>query len=476
MPNQDPSAPAPIPPLHGQKILRGSERVSLSPIHEGVFGRMFRRLSPMPELPLDVLKALAEQMVGEDPAPGGWGTNPTPTDQDNPDLPAGYTYFGQFLDHDITFDPVTSAQRVNDRDALRNFRSPALDLDSVYGSGPIDEPFQYVPDTHGMQMLVETNSRGVEDLPRNSHQTALLGDPRNDENTIIGQLHLAFLRLHNKIAAEVMQDPSVPADAKFEEAQLRVRWHYQWAVVHDFVPRIIGPDLFEKLVERGGPEGRIDNFIRRHYEPRNNPYMPIEFSGAAYRFGHSMIRGVYDLNGDATGVPLFTPGPLQNELQDLRGRRELPAPWTVDWSLFFAAGAAQPSRLINTKLVRALAQIPGGDSLALLNLVKGQLLKLPSGQDVARAMSEEVLRSDELEGAPDPTPLWFYILKEAEKRADGRHLGAVGGRIVGEVLLGLIELDKQSWLNARPTWDPTVPDADGDGIVGIHDLLTFARA
>jgi len=471
MPDLDPNTPGAIPLLHGQKLLRGSERVSLSPINEGLFGRMFRRLSPMPALPREVLDELARQMVDEDTA-AGWDGTVTP--RDNSEIPSGYTYFGQFVDHDITFDPVTSAQKVNDRDALHNFRTPAFDLDSVYGSGPVDEPFQYVRGTHGMRMLVEPNRNGIEDLPRNSQDVALIGDPRNDENTIVGQLQLAFLKLHNKLAAEVAADASVPVEAKFEKAQRRVRWHYQWAVVHDFVPKIIGQGLFSEIVDQDD-DGAFLNATRRFYEPRNKPYMPIEFSGAAYRFGHSMVRGIYDLNGDVQGRPIFAPGDAVGELDDLRGFRSLPAGWTVEWNRFFGS-AAQPSRLIDTKLVCALFDLPGSDtSLALLNLLKGQFLKLPSGQDVARFMTQPVLTSADLGGAPEPTPLWFYILKEAEVVASGRHLGAVGGRIVGEVLLGLIELDKQSWLNVSPGWRPSIPDADGDGVVGVADMLAFAR-
>jgi len=466
-------ADTPAPPLHGEKEPRGNRRVPLSAINEGRFGRMFRRLSPMPPYSDDVLTGLAQQMLDED-SPAGWGGAPTP--RDNPAVAAGYTYFGQFLDHDITFDPASSSQRSSDPDALHNFRSPRLDLDSVYGSGPVDEPFQYRRGSHGMVMLVEPNRNGVEDLPRNSEDVALIGDPRNDENTIVGQIHLAFLKLHNKVAQEVLADTSVPETMRFEETQRRVRWAYQWVVVHDFVPRIIGRDMFNDLTT--SVDGRVTKVHTRYYRVKTQAYMPVEFSGAAFRFGHSMIRGIYNLSAHVTDRPIFIPGPLPDELADLRGFRRLPAGWTIDWTTFFpragAAGDPQPSRLIDSKLVRGLFDLPAGGSLPFLNLRKGQILGLPSGQDVARLMNEEPLTAVELEGAPDPTPLWFYILKEAEKRAGGVHVGRVGGRIVGEVLLGLVELDKQSWLHVAPGWEPTIPDSDGDGIVGVPDLLSFA--
>jgi hypothetical protein len=462
-------------PLHGELEPRGSRRLTLSALHEGRFGRMFRRLSPMPPYPQDVLEQLAQQMVDEDAPTSGWGGTVEP--RDNPEIPAGYTYFGQFLDHDITFDPVSSSQRNNDPDALHNFRSPRLDLDSIYGSGPVDEPFQYVRQTRGLQLLAEPNRNGVEDLPRNSQDVALIGDPRNDENTIVGQLHLAFIKLHNKLGAEVLADASVPDERKFEVAQQRVRWHYQWAVVHDFIPRVIGPDTFETLTSVDA-NGNVNEVHTNFYRPKNEAYMPVEFSGAAYRYGHSQVRGVYNLNSSVTDRPIFIPGPLPDELADLRGFRRLPAGWSIDWSLFFPIGGStpQPGRLIDSRLVPALSVLPEGGSLALRNLLKGQILGLPSGQDVAKLLRIEPLSTAELEGAPDPTPLWFYILKETEKRAAGKHLGPVGGRIVGEVILGLVELDKQSWLNIEPTWTPSIPDADGDGKIGVPDLVSFASS
>lgn len=410
-------------------------------------------------------------MLDEESPGSGWGGESTP--RDNAAIPAGYTYFGQFVDHDITFDPVSTADRVNDPDALHNFRTPRFDLDSVYGSGPVDEPFQYVPGTHGMELLIEPNRNRMEDLPRNSRDVALIGDPRNDENTIVSQIHLGFLKLHNKVAAEVASDETVPPSEKFFEAQRRVRWHYQWAVVHDYVPRIVGEQLFETLVDREN-DGTVTEVKRRFYRPRTIPYMPLEFSGAAFRFGHSMVRGIYNLNNVVVDRPIFIPGPLPDELADLRGFRKLPFMWNVDWDIFFSTGPTpQPSRLIDARLVRGLFNLPEGGSLPFLNLRKGQILKLPSGQDVARFMKIEPIAPADL-GTSEPTPLWFYILKEAEVVAEGKHLGPVGGRIVAEVLLGLVELDKLSWLNWNPTWRPTIPDADGDGVVGVGDLLKFA--
>ena len=445
---------------------RGGRRVVRSPLFEGRFGRMFRRLPAAPAYPLEQLEALAAQMREPD-QPGGWGGSPQPLD--NAAVPAGYTYLGQFIDHDITFDPVSSLDRLNDPDGLTSFRTPRFDLDSLYGSGPADEPFQYDRGDE-RKLLVAPNANGVTDLPRNAQEIALIGDPRNDESVIVSQLHLLFAQLHNRFvdhAADGAADP----DAQFVEAQRLTRWHYQWVVIHDYLPRIIGADLAAQLYDPA-----TGDFTLRHYRAQTRPYIPVEFSAAAFRFGHSQVRGIYDLNPTVTARPIFAPGDAVGPLDDLRGRRNLPGGWAIDWSFFFAiAGSApQPSRIIDVRLVPALFDLPGpGGSLALRNLQRGQALQLPAGQDVARLMKAPVLTGGDL-GAPDPTPLWFYILKEAELTSGGATLGPVGGRIVGEVLLGLLRGDVHSFVNVDPAWTPTISDVDGDGRITMADLVAFA--
>jgi hypothetical protein len=203
--------------------------------------------------------------------------------------------------------------------------------------------------------------------------------------------------------------------------------------------------------------------------------MPIEFSAAAFRFGHSQVRGIYDLNDSVLGRPVFLPGAV-GSLDDLRGQRPIPQGWTIDWKHFVDLPGAnpQPSRLIDTHLAEGLFTLPGKDlPLPLLNLLRGQSMDLPSGQDVARFLRAPILTKAEMGDAVlEPTLLWFYILKEAELQAGGEHLGPVGGRIVAEVVLGLLKLDKLSWINVDPTWTPTIPLA-GDHIT-LGDIITFA--
>jgi hypothetical protein len=247
-------------------------------------------------------------------------------------------------------------------------------------------------------------------------------------------------------------------------------------VVFDYLPRLVGQDLVDALL-RLDPTSGIPDITLRYYRVRNNAYMPVEFSVAAFRFGHSQVRGVYDLNDTVTGRPIFVPG-VADPLADLRGQRPLPDGWTIDWRHFLdlPGAAPQPSRLIDSHLVDGLFNLPGHDKpLPLLNLLRGQAMSLPSGQDVARYLrAPTVLTQIEMGAAVlDPTPLWFYILKEAELLNEGLRLGPVGGRVVAEVLLGLLAIDKTSWVNIDPAWKPRIPTA-GDRPT-LADIVTYTN-
>jgi len=492
--------------FHGQEV-RGLDAVPRSVLREGRFGRLFRNLPPLRPRDRD-LEALAKEMV--EPEPGKDGEDPA---GDNPDISAGFTYFGQFVDHDLTFDTTSRLQRDNDPDAIVNFRTPRLDLDSVYGAGPGDQPFLYADD--GMHFLIGRNAAGEEDLPRNADGRALIGDPRNDENLIVAQLHLAFLKYHNRVLDALT---AVPEAERFDTARRIVRWHYQWAVVHDFLVKLVGRVVVDDILQpdrftvpgKGTPQRvRTLRVVLKFFHWRNEPFMPVEFAVAAYRFGHSMVRGEYELNEDVQDVPIFAKDPEP----DLRGFRELPTGHVIQWARFFhfdgAQAELQPARLIDTKLAFGLHILPDvvtkGEAnpivdfrihaLAERNLKRGKALGLPSGQDVARRMGipeHLILRPGDLGRAGDPTgtslpdhlvevfgeatPLWFYILKEAEIFRSGRSLGPVGGRIVSEVLLGLLAGGPFSFLNVRPTWRPKRGEfgAPKDGVFGVADLLRFA--
>lgn len=469
---------------HGTLTPRGQDAVPRSPLFEGRFGRMFRAL-PAPRHDRDALIALGKAMAERDAASG-----------DNPKIPAGYTYFGQFVDHDITFDPLSELSKFNDPDALTSFRSPRFDLDSLYGAGPSGSPFLYEfknADRRGVRLLEGRNPDNSpfekRDLMRNAQGRAIIPDPRNDENIIVSQLHHAFIRFHNNVVEHVAKaQPKLKGGALFAEARRVVTWHYQWVVVRDFLPRIIGTDLAKELLPDTGEPAL------RFFDPREGPYIPVEFSGAAYRYGHSQVRPVYDLNSIVTNVALFSAAKSaeQKILEHLNGFRPLPGAWTVDWTHFVEIDGSQPqlTRKIDTQLAKPLLKLPGAldaanTGLPVLNLRRGKALQLPSGQAVAQAIGAPPvgdlgldrfnLSAQHRAALEAETPLWYYVLREAENAPrSGQRLGPVGGRIVGEVLVGLLAHDPQGFLRQQPGWKPEGLRAVKDGHFTLSDLLRFA--
>jgi hypothetical protein len=432
---------------------------------EGRFGRMF------PGLPVQAPSPAAIDELASDLRRQAGG-------RQNRAIPAGYTYLAQFVDHDITYDTTSQLGRPNDPDELPNARTPRLDLDSLYGSGPVDQPYLYdwSDASHGGAKLLLDTHPGDErlatfDLPRNSAGRALVGDPRNDENLIVSQLHALFARFHNAVVEHLGAAPPQPGGAPLLEAARRaVRHRYQAVVLHDLLPKLLGAPALS----------------RRFYEWRGGPFIPVEFSAAAYRCGHSMVRPDYIVRdlpagpGDAPSIPILALSDDADELGHLGGFRPVPRPLQIQWKHFFATdpGAGpQVAQLIDEHLVAPLYRLPArftraipddeGDatttSLARLNLVRGRALGLPAGQDVARALGIEPLVPERLfagvatvsppalKELSAATPLWFYILREAEQLGErGKHLGPVGGAIVGEVLTALVENDPESFLHAEP--------------------------
>ncbi|MGI8694105.1 MAG: peroxidase family protein, partial [Geodermatophilaceae bacterium] len=314
------------------------------------------------------------------------------------------------------------------------------------------------------------------DLPRNAQQIALIGDPRNDENLIVSQLHLAFLRFHNVVVADVKADlgTGFTADEIFAEAQRIVRWHYQWLILHEFLPATVGAQTVQDVRTEG----------RKFYKWRNDPFIPVEFSVAAYRFGHSQVRPSYRANFGTSGSDptqqffalIFDPAADDPaDPADLRGGARAPRRF-IDWQTFFdfSDGRVRRNKRIDTALSSVLfnlmGQPPGTPaSLASRNLLRALTMGVPSGQRVAKAMQLPEIVPGELQDLEalqlhHRTPLWFYILREADVLANGEHLGPVGGRIVAEVFLGLLQGDSQSYLRQDPEWTPTY---------GNNDTFTF---
>ncbi|HSM82715.1 MAG TPA: heme peroxidase family protein [Nodosilinea sp.] len=457
---------------HGQLYLRDTAPPRFRVPARGRFGRLFRWAPAFAKDTPAVREALTKLGAAGGIMDPGAANNPS-----NPAIPAGFTFLGQFIDHDLTFDPTSSLERQSDPEAIENFRTPAFELDSMYGAGPAASPYLYDKNDR-VKLLIDAER--PHDLPRNSQGVALLGDPRNDENVIVSQLHLAFIKFHNAVVDELRKQ-GVSDGTLFAEAQKLVRWHYQWIVLHEFLPLIAGKTVTESVLRRG----------RRFYgwKWRREPYIPVEFSVAAYRFGHSQVRGGYAINdgpaggrpfGAAIFVPRNTPG------EDLSSGRPLEARKVLDWRKFFNIDAGitpQPSQRIDTTLSGPLFELPfavadNPASLAGRNLLRHLTFGLPSGQTVARRMGIAPLAAADLAdvaaldaGLAKSTPLWFYILREADKRADGASLGPVGGRIVAEVFIGLMQADGLSFLCQEPGWKPTLGEG---GDFKMADLLKVA--
>jgi Animal haem peroxidase len=465
----------------------------------------------------DDLKTLAGKMTAdpESPIPEG-----QPDPEEDPDITAAYTYLGQFTDHDLTFDPTSQLREAltdQQLEALADFRTPRFDLDNLYGRGPADQPYLYDKDGLHMQlgkpMPGNPFDPGAHDLPRGPNGRALIGDPRNDENRIVAQLHAIFLRFHNKVAKHLGDK------ATFEKVRDLVRWHYQWMLVTDFLPKVISEDTYQCA------------FGDTYYPTPTLPglrdslrLMPVEFSVAAFRFGHSMIRPDYRLNEETPRRPLFLPrdsdGTRVDGTADLRGFRAIPSDWAIDWRFFIdldpgdhdpAKPEPQKAYRIDTSLVSPLGNLPPQivsglpKSLALRNLERGRIFSLPTGQQVARALKEEPIPNeklvigkatvedrdklptlkDKVPGLAGRAPLWAYILSEAQVKSWDRlnsgaspdsisiKLGPVGGRIVAGVFAALLRGDPTSYLYSDDPFKP-IPKFAPNGRFGLAELINAA--
>jgi hypothetical protein len=360
---------------------------------------------------------------------------------------AGWPFFGQFVAHDITADR-SAPQAHADPSQLRNARSPRLNLEGLYGDGPVGHPFLFRRDDPA-KLLTGPLGR---DLLRNGEGTAIIGDPRNDSHVVVSQMHLAFVHAHNAFVDRARASGE-PEDQVFAAAARELVWHYQTVVLREFLPSLIGAEL-TGLIMRGD---------RRYYRPRDQAFIPLEFADAAYRYGHSQIRHAYQLNSAGGAVPIFP---------DLLGFQPVAPQHRIEWPKLFDAVGAPPAaraKKIDGRLVGALIALPVAltgaceveefHSLAVRDLERGQGVGLPSGEAVARHMGEPPLSAEEVgassAGWSSETPLWYYILREADVRQGGDRLGPVGARIVGEVLIGLLDLDTTSVRHAPKSWRPS---------------------
>jgi hypothetical protein len=482
---------------HGTNLLL--ENWNLSSAQMGMYGRLF---PPSKGNEADeVLIALASTM-----------NELLPLFEESPTRPkmlhAGYTYLAQFIAHDLTFDPVSNFLKEARPNTLINFRSPRFDLDSVYGGGPLVNPYLYLEDNCRFATASDLPSKGEQDLLRiPGTERAVIADPRNDANLIISQIHLAFLNYHNRVVSESKGSTAIEL---FNEACRQVRRHYQWIVLQEFLPLIAGRAVVDSVKQCEGyrfedGQGNIHCCAteQRKYPllDRNAPFMPIEFSVGAFRFAHSMIRTAYAINSRLPSQILLFDVNEENGKKafDLRGFRLRPAGMNIEWSRFFSrASQTNPSdslqlaRPIDGLLARPLVAMPRevaqeegslGRSLPARDLLKGRAMNLPTGQTIAMALGvppEFILgqglpfeiTQDGIEGSisniagtglsldalntklRNQTPLWYYVLKEAEVIHKGERLGPVGAILVAEVIIGLLLADDTSFENKEPNWYP----------------------
>jgi len=528
----------------------------------------FTNMLPLREVRQDIealaILGRAMSFLSGDPVDDG------PDPEENMFVPAGYTYFGQFIDHDLTFDPVSTLlePKVDPNDKTLspaggpkqstsepfNGRTPKFDLDCVYGAGPADQPYMYDDDGATLLWGAQNNPQAGWDLLRTTKGRAIIGDKRNDENSIVSQIQMLFVHFHNKVVEEIKVTSAkagapLSGGALFAAARDQVRWAYQRIVVEDFLPRIVDKDVLKKFVDAWNDEPNREAAFKLYKQPiRTN--LPREFVAAAYRFGHSGVRTGYRLNGkpgpkNGTSLEIFD-GTAGTQTS-LIGFDALPTEHVIDdWGRFFPLNSPAPGKRKpendgklfakkdggdgsvrlqyaykqDTTLVDPLASLPSAiaspsdvpdqakpefvnmrPSLATLNLLRGRAYDIASGQEVADRLNETpldpkylVVRVDSDDGffyravedisfngkaignALADTPLWFYVLAEAQKplvdywiskdlepskrflsdddlRTDlGCHtqLGPVGGRIVTEVFYGLLAEDDDSFVNRAP--------------------------
>jgi hypothetical protein len=553
---------------------RGLGKGAIDNVHNGRFDRLMP-VSKSPKPDDATLQRLAIFMVtsfdAKGPATPDGGTpisEAEPSDE-NATIPAAYTYFGQFVDHDLTLDTTDFGQSQKDLSATIDFRTPALDLDCVYGCGPADQPYLYRVAKNGARHLLRLGTpiagAGINHtkadllrLPADSvndpAQLAIIGDKRNDENKIVSQFQAVMISLHNKIYEDDGFHVGITdLTERFANAVKIVRWHYQWVVLHDFLEKHLV--LSAALSDFGSlHHPHLELYDSVMASGRKYPFMPVEFSGGVYRLGHSMVRPSYSLSantlslGDPKKTRIDTFG-LVNK--DLRGFGEpITAAWSIDWGFFIdginVPGAKpdwvvpQPSYRIDTRVVNPLANLPEfvgvkdriEANLAYRNLSRGVGLGLPTGEEAAAALRIQPLTTEQIwsagsmmykdEGPASEiksrrkamkeakfaehfagrTPLWFYILREAEwygctkplpaayrdapslkqeKPADiaqehvnygGQFLGPVGSHIVLETFIGLLWYDKMSFLH-EPTWRPH-PKLNSSGDFTLGKLIAYA--
>jgi len=460
---------------HGMKTLEGLNPYcsmklygdeSLGSPREDRFGRLFPELNPAYTRP-DILIEIGRI---------GGAMDGKSSDDRTDTVPVGMIFFGQFVDHDVTLDASTTFDSVIDNPGeIANVRTPTLDLDCIYGLGPEAQPYLFEQGGAfgGVRLLTGADNPGQaglaeHDLLRAPNNRAIIGDPRNDENRIISQIQLAIIRFHNLVAETIHAETGLEGHDLYEASRRETTWHYQYALVHDFLPAVCGLPVVEKILGCG-----------RQFYCGNVPFIPVEFSVAAYRFGHSMIPMKLQVRKGGSQFQLF--GSKLGQGFDPVGDPDT----VVDWHELLDTPEnrnVERAQKMDTRLAGDLLELPFIEasapaqekSLATRNLLRGNAFLLPAGEKIAAAIGcpqaqiDRVLdKVEDVNGdlGREGIPLWLYILAEAEvvgraepngSTKEAEALGPVGATIVAEVMIGLLELDDHSFLGANRNWVPRV--------------------
>jgi len=410
-------------------------------------------------------------------------------------MPSGFVYLGQFIDHDLTRDPRNVDLARAELTSVPNNRTPRLDLDHLYGKKGTKIDCLY--DDKGHLLLGETEPSpgwpAGDDLHRRDDGKAIVVDPRNDENLFIAQMHVLWSKLHNRLLDLVAETPKIAAGVPDGDLRDRVRtlvtWHYQWIVWYDFLPHIVRKVVLDEV------RAKNLKLYCREFIAKDPFDLPIEFTMAAFRFGHSMVQENYRINRKS-----FASINRVLELTHPGGgiKKHLSAEWVVDWRYFFTDTMLNVAENIDTFITEALCELEHRTvqtfrsanaapehlvsgfakiSLPYLTLTRGSNSLLPSGEQFAAAFKFPLLRPSQIHvfpkdeaffaqaGMKKRTPLWYYLLREAAVEAQPepataidptpiQKLGTIGSRLVAEVIYQVLSADSESIFNQGQNWKP----------------------
>ena len=390
--------------------------------------------------------------------------------------PSAFVYLGQFLDHDLTRDETPLAQAEAAPERTENFHTPRLNLESVYGGGPEKSPQLYDCSKRGAETFLvgETSAASEISVTRDDffrrNGRPMLADDRNDQHLILAQLHVSFLQFHNKLV-DLLKRGAFADETIFQTARRLTVWHYQWIVRHEFLNYFILPDVLIDIERHGA---------RLFHLNGNKPELPIEFTQAAFRFGHTMVQPQYDINCWRGLVKLRD---LVRRVRPNESSPPLSADQVIDWDRFTRTwgGNANFAENIDTLVAEDLFDLPAAampirtkrrpPPLPEMTLIRGSRIGLPCGQEACRLAGEKAIPAARMgfdreeddflrtHGLSERTPLWYYLLREAEalglrRFRGGECLGPLGSRLVAEVLLGVLECDPDYYGNVSPDWKP----------------------